>query len=432
MNVHEYMKESAMRRRRFMSGALTAIGLAGFAGAPASAADFPLRVAYAYPRLLRRTHEALAAAFMAETPDIRIRFAAPAADYEQLTQTVLRASMSRAAPEVAFHGLDRIRFLAERALVAPLDDRIAQDGGAKALGYESAMLDLGRVDGAVYGLPFSVSTPVVYYNADLVVRAGGDPDRLPRNWDAILDLAKRIDALDGRTGGIHFDYYGQENNWTFQALVLSFGGTMMSPDETAIGFDGPSGLKALSVLAAIGEAGMIEQSSTQATQAFGAGRLGVFVISSARLASLENAANGRFSVRTGPFPVAEGGRLPVGGNAAVIHARDPEAAAAAWRYIRFVAGPEAQSAMARNTGYLPGNSLAVAREDLLGDFIDQHPNYATAAAQLSNAAPWYSFPGSNARKIPDVIREILRRTFSGQLTPEAALERLKDEIGKLV
>ena len=60
-----------------------------------------------------------------------------------------------------------------------------------------AAVSVGLVGGKQYGVGLAMSTPVIYYNADLVKRAGGDPDKFPTTWDGIIDLAKRIEALDG-------------------------------------------------------------------------------------------------------------------------------------------------------------------------------------------------------------------------------------------
>lgn len=45
------------------------------------------------------------------------------------------------------------------------------------------MLELGRVGGEQIGMPYSVSNPLVYYNADDFSRADLDPDNPPQTWE---------------------------------------------------------------------------------------------------------------------------------------------------------------------------------------------------------------------------------------------------------
>ena len=46
-----------------------------------------------------------------------------------------------------------------------------------------------------------MSTPIIYYNLDLVTKAGGDPAALPATWYGIFQLARKVKALGGATQG---------------------------------------------------------------------------------------------------------------------------------------------------------------------------------------------------------------------------------------
>src|SRR3546814_2683844 len=84
-----------------------------------------------------------------------------------------------------------------------------------------------------------MSTPVVFYNADLVEQAGADPDAFPNDWDSPIGLAGAIDALGQGVDGMYYEL--GVDDWTTQGLILNFGGAMMTADETDIAFDGPAG-----------------------------------------------------------------------------------------------------------------------------------------------------------------------------------------------
>jgi multiple sugar transport system substrate-binding protein len=305
--------------------------------------------------------------------------------------------------------------------------------GNLKLGYSDALLDLGRLQGRQYGIGFSLSTPIVYYNADLVRKAGGDPDRLPISWPEIFALANKIKALGGDIQGLHFDW-DITGNWMFQALVFSNGGTMLSSDEKRVAFDGPAGDAALKTLAAMVASGtMRDVSQSVSLQDFISGRLGIWSHSTSRLGGVMRQVAGKFDVRTGVFPVpASNGRLPAGGNVAIMFARTPERQMAAWEYIKFATGPIGATIMVKGTGYFPANTLPASDPRLLADYYRQNPNHLTAIRQLDRVTNWYAFPGENGLKITDVIKDNLQSVVNKSAPPEAALKKMAIEVQALL
>ncbi|NRP70921.1 sn-glycerol-3-phosphate-binding periplasmic protein UgpB [Ensifer psoraleae] len=371
--------------------------------------------------------------FMEEHPQIQVELEAPALTAEDVTQRVIRGSLIGATPDVAFQGFNQIRTLGERDLAVSLEPFISSEKDWNSLGYIPSMLDLAKFRSKTLGLPFGISTPIIYYNADLVRRAGGDPSRFPSDWHAITELAKRIQAIGDGTMGIYFQYYDVSGNWTFFSLIQSLGGDIMSKDEKAVAFDGPIGLKALEIMRSIAEAGQVEMTSAQASQAFEAGKLGIFIRSSVRTAQLEEASKGKFTLSTAPFPIlANDGRLPVGGTAAVMLTQDSSKQAAAWEYIKFVTGPIGQTIAAKSTGYAPGNMIAAKEKQFLGGFYATYPNYMTSINQLPDMTSWYAFPGENSLKITDTIRDHLQSVMTLKSQPDTALKAMVSDIKALL
>ena len=69
----------------------------------------------------------------------------------------------------------------------------------------------------------------MYYNADLVKKAGGDPDNPPKTWDEVIALGGKIKALGNGVDGIDFRWQGDD--WMFSALLFGDGGKMLNDDE---------------------------------------------------------------------------------------------------------------------------------------------------------------------------------------------------------
>lgn len=421
-----------MLTRRTLLGTAASVPLV--APALAQGPGLELAVQYTAPALFRQLHEAVAAEFTRRNPDIRIAFRAPEEGYEELLQRHLRDVVTRSLPDVGFHGLSRVRTLLERGIPADMRPMMAADAETASLGYSDQMLSLGQMQGGQYSIGFALSTPILYVNADLVRRAGGDPANLPATWDGWIALAQRINALSlPDTNGLFFNW-PITGNWSWQALVFSHGGTMLNAEETRVTFGeepGRRGIRALRRL--VDEARMPDIRPPVMFADFFAGRLGVMMESTAQLARVEREVGGRFPVVTARFPIpGPNARLPAGGAAAVILARDAARQAAAWRYVKFATGPVGATMMVNHTGYMPATTIPATREDMLARFYRENPNYLTTIRQQDVLTGWYAFPGQNALRITDVINDHLQSVVARRAEADTALDRMVADVGNLL
>jgi multiple sugar transport system substrate-binding protein len=372
--------------------------------------------------------------FEAAHPDIKINVISSVRDFDEIVQQTLRAGLIGDLPDVSIQGSNRVQPLAERGFVVPLEPLIKNDPTWSSFGFSPAATEIGKVRGQVYALGIGFSTPILLYNVDLVRRAGADPDNLPKDWPGAIELARKIAATGPDTVGGLFQY-GSSGNWTFLALLESFGGAMATADDKAIAFDSPAGLKALQVLRAFGEAGQSKADMTreQARQAFASGKLGFMIDASSFLAAAERQAAGRFPIRVAPMPIPSAeGRIPAAGAAIVLFAMDPARQQAAWKFMKFFAGAEAQTIIAKDINLVPVNQTAISDPAYLGDFYKERPNAAVSVSQASIAGPWYSFPGANSVKITSVIADYLSVVVRLRQSPEEAMAGMKRDVEALL
>jgi multiple sugar transport system substrate-binding protein len=414
-----------MKRRSFLAG--TAGTVATGIAAPAIAqGTTEITVQYAIPDLFKEVHEEIAKQFMAATPSIKVKFLAPAKEYEDATQQVLRAAVTGNLPDVSYQGLNRQRIFADRNLAIPLDPLIKAEKDWASKGYDGSLLTLGYVKGQPYGMGFSLSTPIIYFNADLVKKAGVDPASFPKTWDGIFELARKIDKPSDKIYGFHFDW-DITGNWMWQALTFSHGGTMLTGDERQVAFGDEPGQKSIALLRRmVSEGTMRDVSQATALQDFVSGRLGIWGHSTSRLGGVTKQVQGVFDLRTSTFPLGAGekSRLPSGGNAGLIHAKDPAKQKAAWEYLKFATGPVGATIMVKGTGYFPANALPAKDPKMLGEFYEKNPNHRTAIGQLPIMTAWYAFPGDNGLKITDVIKDHLQSVVNKSGDPQAVLKKM--------
>lgn len=403
------------------------LSFAAMSASPALS-ETTLRVLYSNAYVNKDSMEKLVRQFEEQNKDIGIKLDV-VKNYTEMTQLMLRTSLTGDAPDVGFQGLSFVRLFAERSLAVPLEGFIAQESDWKQRGYTQSVINMAKKGDETFGIPYQLSVPIVYFNVDLVRKAGGDPNSLPTTWQGIADLAKKIDAP---SGGIFFDYTPTAN-WTFIALVQSQGGQMMTPDEKQLAFNGAEGLEAFKILKEIGRSGMHDMTRDQAKQAFAGGSLGIFVTSSADITLYAKQAAGQFELRVVPFPSTQpGGVLPAGGNAIMIHTKDPEKQKAAWNFIKFFTGPDAQTVMAKSTAYIPVNTLAVSDPARLGSYYKGEPNLTVAVGQLPIMTSWFSFPGENSLKITPVIEDAMRKVLFQETEPQKALEQITSAVQGLM
>lgn len=375
-------------------------------------------------------YEKLARDYSAEGHGVTVEWIGGVREASELQQQLLRNSLVGAAlPDVVIFTGPLLQTLQQSGLAIPLDPMIAADP-SWAGAFSSAVTAPGQVGGATYGLAYGVSMPVVLFNAALVRAAGGDPANLPRDWADILDLARRMDGITPGTVGGFFEY-DNGIGFSWLALLESFGGRVMDPSDTDFTFASPEALAALTLLRDFGtEAGQAKADMTrdQARAAFGAGTIGVAASMSSLIPRYEEAAAGTFELVSVPFPVAAGtGRLPVSALIGAMLTKDPAVQQAAFGFLKYIAGPEGQLAVATGTGYAPTNLAAVGASPALAAALDGRVNAHAYLDNLGVVTGWYVVPGENGLKIADMFIEHLQQVVTLVETPEAALAAMQDE-----
>ena len=412
--------------------ALAAAAIASSLCAPAFA-DTALTVHYPMPGFFKDVMDKISTKFMEENPDVKISFASPSATYEEGVQTILRQFGTAEAPDITFIGLNRLRMVNEREIPLDLAPLMAKEGDMSAKGFSENILKLAQVDGKQVGLAFATSNPIMYYNADLVRAAGGNPDVPPTTWDEVIALGGKIKALGDGNEGIDFRWQGDD--WMFSALLFGAGGSMLDADQKKVAFDGPEGLAAMTLLDRMVKEGGLPVLTKQAgEQAFVAGKVGFTFQTTGALRNTINNVGDKFDLRTGPIPLIDPakGHLPTGGNAVVILTRDEAKLDAAWRFAKFAAGPYGASVVVPGTGYVPNNELAATSKDYLADFYEKNPLFRAGLNQMPKMVPWYAFPGSNGVRVTQTIVDNLSRIVEQSAAPEVALADAADEVQKLL
>lgn len=411
----------------------TAIALVLCAGSAMAEDKVTIEFAYPYSHLFDVTYENILPKFYEAHPDIEVKFRATYENYEDANNTILREAVANELPDVTMQGLNRQAILVDKGIAKSLEPFIAKETDFAKEGYHQAMLDLGTFNDAVYGLPFSISLPVGYYNMEVMAKAGiTSEDQLPKTWDEVIGTCQKL--TEAGVDNPMFWGWNITGNWFLQALMWS------QDTPTVIGndfnLDSPEGLKSLETMKALFDGCDMQNIEWKAAlSSFSAGEIGMMFWSTSAVGAVERSM-GDFTLVTHEFPgiVASGPMgLPAGGNAAMLTStsEDPAVQAAAWEWLKFITSGEGAAEVARTTGYMPPNQAA--NEIILKDFYAENPAKATAVRQLPLLRDWQAYPGDNGLAATQVIYDGLEGIVTHEYEDMLALqEQLTEEVQDLL
>ena len=394
----------------------------------------PVTIEFAYPysHLFDLTYERILERFNQDYPHITVEFRATYENYEDGTNTILREAVAGELPDVTMQGLNRQAILVERGIARPLTDFIAATEDFELNGYHKAMLDLGTFDDQVYGLPFSISLPVSYYNMETMAKAGYDETNLPTTWEEVIAACEAL--RDAGVDNPMFWGWNITGNWFLQALMWSQDEPTMIGNDFRIDTD--AGLTALETMHSLFRGCEMQNLEWDAAlQSFAAGDVGMMFWSTSAVGAVERNM-GEFTMMTNEFPglTPDGPMgLPAGGNSAMLvsDSDNPAELEAAWLWLTYITSGEGAADVARTTGYMPPNQAA--NEIILADFYDQNPNKATAVRQIELLRDWQAYPGDNGLAATQVIYDYLEGIVIGDWDDmEALQEEMTEEVQDLM
>ena len=128
-------------------------------------------------------------------PEIEVISRFQQGSYGGLLQNLQAALAAGNPPAVAQIGYNNRLFAFTQLPHTPIESFAETDADYEAFigGFVDGLADLGRApNGVLSAVPYALSVPVVYINADLFRKAGLNPDDPPATWEALRAYAKQI------------------------------------------------------------------------------------------------------------------------------------------------------------------------------------------------------------------------------------------------
>ncbi len=395
--------------------AIMLVGVFAFAGGGSEqAATGPVYLRFYYPVGVAGDHarimERMVREFNSSQDEVFVE-AIFSGGYRETMERAQTAFLSGNAPEVAVLDAPATFDLIEMGAITPLDRYIEQEGGDAFISkYLDGFMEISRLDGTTWSLPFQRSTPLFYYNKDHFRAAGLDPDSPPRTWDEV-----------GRTASVLSNYFGGDGRWPVQIpinfwllkpMVLQAGGALESDDGRSVAIDTPEMREAFNYMLNLVNRGYMAPIRQWAPSVsdFIAGNVSMLYNSTGSLGHIERSAS--FDVGTAFLPTQQRQVVIEGGGNFFIFNTDERRQQAAWKFMTWMTNAENAAQWSIDSGYV------AVREDSYSlpsyrEHVARNPNAITAFNQLQSVEVERNFMTYQQAQLAELLNEVKENILGG-------------------
>src|SRR4051812_21255115 len=329
-----------------------------------------------------------------------------------LIQKVLQQASSKTLPDLLMLDNPDLKQIAQTGALAPLDTF-----GINADGFAKGVVDASTFEGKLYGLQPNTNTIGLFYNKDMLTKAGVTP---PQTWDELRTAAKKLTS--GSTYGLAFSAPANyEGTWQFLPFMWSNGG-----DEKNIAT--PQTAQALQLWVDLMVADKsVSKSALNWTQAdvndqFKAGKAAMMVNGPWQFPVLDAEKSLHYAVVKIPAPAA--GKpvvAPLGGETwTVPQTGDKDKQAKAAKIVSCLSTDQSQLSLGKQNQTIPTKTA------LLEKFASSNPNMKGFTDQIPTARARTGELGADWPKAATKIYTAFQAALTGQATPTKALEQAQN------
>ena len=374
----------------------------------------------------------LIAEFEKQNPDIKVETVGVPSN-EIITR--LQADMAAGIqPDVAQLVFRDLIYISTDLGANALEDMAGAEGYAALTdGMIDRGVELGKIEGKTYGLAYTFSTPVLFYNADVFRAAGLDPENPPKTWAEVKTAADTIVEKTDAEGFFPGAYGPADGTFVYQAILMSNGGKVR--EGNTLTFANPEGIEAVQMLRdMVASGGHARLDTAGATEAMSAGNLGMFLYTSAVQNSLSAAAQGNWDLRVAAMPsFGDKPTAPTNsGSALFTFSKDPLKQRASYELMKFLTSRHGYTIITSKIGYLPLRLDIVDDPNYLGAWTAEHPLIRPNLEQLSRLTPNVAFPGPNYRQAESMMKESVTEAVLGEGDVTEVLTAAQDNAQSLM
>lgn len=295
-------------------------------------------------------------------------------------------------------------------------------------------LDLGRIDGKMYGLAFTFSTPILYVNGSLLEEAGLDPTQAPKDWDEMYDWCAQIKEKTGKYGLALSPT--NSTGWVTDSILYSNGATVLNEDRSAVEFASEEGVKAFETWKKFYMDGVaVGGNEMEAVQAFFAGEAAMHIQSTSVYSTLVGSfQQAGWELYGYPMPGFDGKEsIPTNSGSAIVVRPDSEQKAQAiWEVVKYVTSDEAYTKITTEIGYLPLRPYLAEDENYLKGFVDENPIIKANIERLDEVQSSSIWPGDHAAELQTLYADMAVKALTTDADVETTMKEYQDQMNQYI
>ncbi|MBD2862821.1 ABC transporter substrate-binding protein [Paenibacillus oceani] len=302
--------------------------------------------------------------------------------------------------------------------------------------YPDASVKGASIDGKIYGFPTEVNAYALFYNKKLLKEAGFDNP--PKTWDEMYNMAKTLTKKDG-SGKITQQGFGFVRGYAsivdqpFMSLMATAGGQLISDDLTKAQLDSDAGKKTMDYAAKFYKDGIADVSFS-VSKTFPAEQTAMTIQAGWYAGSLAGTMKEAYqNIGAAPLPSPDGSKKGSiaytwmwGVNNKSKYQKE------AWEFLKWFNTVSVKDGLTPEGGFLLDafNSLSTRKSDLDAKPI-KDKLAGDAVLKTFVDALNYALPEPNpaaGTEIQDILFKQIESTWTGQTTPEAAVQAAQKDI----
>lgn len=283
-----------------------------------------------------------------------------------------------------------------------------------------------KYDGRIASLPFNNSTPVVFYNKDILRQAGLEP-KAPETWDELVEMAIHLRDWAAKERIRNFVPINMRNHdWMLKGFILQNGGQLMNEDYTVCLIDQPEAVEAIEFWVSLIDQDLMPAGlHDRARDHFIAGNQAFLFDTTAGIGTIAQTV--QFDFGTAMLPGNEVRAVTLGGAGITMFPSTPEKQDATWEFLTWLLEPDNVAKWTVATGYVPVRKSVLESEEIQKLFEEQ-PYYRAAFEQLQYVVSMEQF--WEIGTLDDGLVELISNVEHKAMTPQEAADKLVKDMAE--
>ena len=350
--------------------------------------------------------------FESENPGIKVN--AVSHEWAELHDKILVSASSQSLPDVARLDIAWLPEFQQMGVLVALDQEMPDFSEVAGTLLDSA-LSTANIGGSHYALPLNTNSKILFYNTAMLEAAGVE---VPTTMDEWVEAVRKLSGTNANGQQIWGWNEPALSGWNICPFIWSFGGSLTNEEQTvATGYiNFPETVKAVETFAMLVQEGALtgfNSGDIPMTDGFGTGRYAMMLEGPWKTAELAGAYPD-VAYGTAYMPAGEGGSISVlgGEDIAMFNTANREAA---WKFMQFMTGEYAQTAMAR-CGQIPVNKAALESD------VVKNADYAPfiEAIETAKARPTVAAWSEMDNELTNAMTAVV----NGEKTAQEAMDEL--------